>query len=399
MRLLKILIILLLIFFPFGEIIRFNLGNNIFLKPLDLISCFVLLWTAILYIKHKEFRKSLRWYYFLFPIIGLMSLIINSYWLNSHELFTSFLYSLRWTSYLSVFFSLLQLDEKFKKTITKFLIIDGIIILLIGYMQFFLYPSLRNLYYLGWDEHLYRMFSSFLDPNFVGAFFVLYFIFIAGLLSNKTKKLSKRTIYFYLGLLFVTVIAVFLTYSRSALLMLLGSGITFFILLNKKKFIIYLIGAIVIFIILISPYFYIENLDLLRINSSISRLQTAQHALIIIQKSPLIGVGFDSYRYAQIKFNLIRPTSQFQSHSASGDDVSLLFVFATTGIIGLIAYCYLWFRLAINAKDTLNKNNFALIFIASGIGLFIDSLFINSLFYSEIMFWMWMIVGLMQQRK
>jgi hypothetical protein len=398
MKFTKILLILLVIFFPFGEIIRFDLGNNIFLKPLDLISVFLLLWITFLYIKNKTFRKSLHWYYFFFPLIGLVSLLINLYWLSPHEFLASFLYLLRWIAYLSIFFAIIQLDDQFKKKITKFLIIDGLIILFIGYIQFFFYPNLRNLYYLGWDEHLYRMFSSFLDPNFAGTFFVLYLIFIAGLLFTKTKKLGKKTLYFYGGLIPITLAAIFLTYSRSALLMLIVSGITFFLLLQKRKFILYLLVSILLFIILISPYFYIENLDLFRVNSSISRILSAQHALQIIQSNPLIGVGFDSYRYAQIRFHLITADPRFPAHSASGDDTSLLFVFATTGIVGLLSYLYLWFRLYKTAKGTYKKNNFAMIFIASGAGMFINSLFINSLFYPEVLFWLWMIAGLMQEK-
>ncbi len=398
MKITKILLIALLVFFPFGEILRFDLGNNIFLKPLDLFAVFLLIWTIIMYIRNKKSTKLFKPYYFFFPLIGLISLLINTYWLTSHEFLVSFLYLLRWISYLSIFFAIIQLDTKFKKKIASFLITDGIIILLIGYIQFIFYPSLRNLYYLGWDEHLYRMFSTFFDPNFAGAFFVFYSIFIAGLLFNKTKTLQKNTIIFYSLLLIFTLIAIFLTYSRSALLMLIASGITFFLLVQKRKFILYLIGAIIVFIVLISPFFYIENLDLFRVNSSISRFQSADHALQIIQHNPLIGVGFDSYRYAQIKFHFIKPDPRFPAHSASGDDTSLLFIFATTGIFGLISYCYLWFRLFKKAKGTYKKNIFALIFIASGVGLFINSLFINSLFYPEIMFWLWMIVGLMHEK-
>ncbi|HWY80270.1 MAG TPA: O-antigen ligase family protein [Candidatus Sulfotelmatobacter sp.] len=399
MSLLKIFIIILLVLFPFGEILRFPLGNNIDLKPLDVVAVLLFFCSSAVYLKNKVFRKSLKWYYFLFPLIGLISLVINSYWLKPNELFTSFLYLLRWIAYLSVFFAVIQFDDTFKKKISNFLLIDGLIILIIGYVQYFLYPSLRNLYYLGWDEHLYRMFSSFLDPNFVGAFFVIYLFFIAGILFFNIKKFSRKKIVFYSILLFTTLLAIFLTYSRSTLLMLLVSGIAFFILLQRKKFIFFLIGTIVLFVIIISPFFYIENLDLFRINSSIARLETTQHAMRIIQNHPLIGVGFDSYRYAQLRYNFIQSNSQFPSHSASGVDVSLLFVLATTGIIGLLAYCYLWFNLFKNAQQGAKQNPYALIFLASSVGLFVNAVFNNSLFYAEIMFLMWIIAGLMMKKN
>jgi len=395
MLLLKILLIILLILFPFGEIFRFNIGNNIFLKPLDAISILFLIWTAILYVKNKPFRQSLKWHYFYFPIIGFVSLLFNSYWLKPNEFLASFLYLLRWVSYLSIFFAVIQMEEVFKKRICKILVVDGLLVVLIGYIQYFLYPSLRNLYYMGWDEHLYRMFSSFLDPNFAGAFFVLYFIFILGLLFGKMKTHIGRTKFFYGSIAVLTVLAIFLTYSRSALLMFFISGAIFFLLLQKRRFILYLIFAIVLFIIIISPFFYIENLDLFRVTSSIERLDTAQNAIKIILDHPIIGVGFDTYRYAQIHYHLIRTTSQFPANSASGEDTSLLFVFATTGILGLFAYCYLWFKLFTKAFNSFKTDKFALIFFASGVGLFIDSLFVNSLFYAEIMLWIWVITGLM----
>lgn len=399
MLLLKILLILLLVCFPFGEIFRINLVNNIVLKPADIISVLILLWTVVLYWKEKPYRTHLKRYFFFFPLVGLISLLVNSTWLKPNELFASSLYLLRWMSYMSVFFAFLPLDENFKKKIIRFLIIDGIIILVIGYIQFFFYPSLRNLYYQGWDEHLYRMFSSFLDPNFVGAFFVLYFIFILGFVFVKRKKMEKKEIILYIVLLIATLVAIFLTYSRSALIMLLASGITFFVLLGRKKFILYLISAIVLFVLIISPFFYIENLDLFRVASSLARLQDVKNVVQVIQHNPVIGVGFNSYRYAQLKYNLINPSSQFPSHSAAGDDTSLLFVFATTGIIGLIAYCYLWYRLIQYARKKIKLNPYAIVFLASAVGLFVNALFNNSLFYEEIMFWMWMITGLVYSKE
>lgn len=399
MLLLKILIILLLICFPFAEIFRFNLGNNIFLKPLDAISVLILLWTIVLYIKNKKFRMQLKWYYFIFPLVGFISLLVNLSWLTPHDFLTSFLYGLRWISYVGLFFAILQLPESFRKKIITILVTDGIVILVIGYIQFFFYPSLRDLYYLGWDEHLYRMFSSFLDPNFAGAFFVLYLFFIGGLLFNGIKTYSKKRITVTILLLIATLGAVLLTYSRSALLMLIVTGIVFFILIQKRKYILYLLGLIVVFIIVLSPFFYIENLNLFRGASTIARFSTTEHVIQIIQENPILGVGFDSYRYAQLKYHFINPNPQIQAHSASGDDTSLLFVMATTGILGLVSYCYLWYRLFRDAANKYKKNIFALIFIASGTGLFVNALFNNTLFYSEIMFWMWVITALQYQKN
>lgn len=401
MSVLKILLIALFSFLPFGEILRFDVGNNVVIKPLDVIAVILSFWVAFLYIRNKTFRTSLRWYYFFFPIVGLVSLVINSVWLQPHELIASFLYLLRWVAYLSVFFAIIQVDKAFKKKLVSVLVIDGVVVLVIGYLQFLLYPSLRNLYYLGWDEHLYRLFSIFLDPNFAGAFLVLYLVFIAGLLFKSSKKTDHKKIFFYGLLLVVNLVAIFLTYSRSTLLMLLVSGVTFFLLLQKRKFILLLLGAVVIFVIVISPYFYLENINLFRVRSSIARIQTSGNALKIIQDHPLIGVGFDSYRYAQERYQFTKKQTKFPAHSASGVDTSLLFVLATTGIIGFSVYSYLWFRLCKRAQEGLKQKNniYAIIFLSSCVGLWVNALFINSLFFPAIMLWMWILLSLLEEKK
>ncbi len=395
MRLLKIFLIILFVCFPFGELIRFDIGHNIILKPLDLVAIIVLLCTSFLYIKEKKYRTSLKWYFFYFPIIGLISLGLNSFWLQQTEFLASFLYLFRWISYLSIFFAVIQTDENFRKNLLWFLISDGLVIILFGYLQYFFYPSLMNLYYEGWDNHVYRMFSSFLDPNFVGAFFVLYFVLISGLLFSNLK--NNRLVFFYIILLVITFVAIFLTYSRSALLMLVVSGVLFFILKKKKKIIFLLLGSLVLLIMLASPFFYIENLNLFRSYSSLSRVNYTEKGLIIFKDHPILGIGFDSYRYAQYKYHFEKPINQNPVHNAAGTDNSFILILATTGIVGFIAYCNLWFHLF--KKALLSKSKFFTIFIASAVGILINSFFNNSLFYPEIMVWMWVITSYMYTKN
>ena len=396
MRLLKILLVLLLFTFPMGELIRINLGNNIYIKPLDFFSSLILLATTVLYVKEKGYRRNLHWYYFLFPIIGFISLLINSFWLKQTELFVSFLYLLRWVSYLSIFFAIIQLDSQFIKKLKGFLIADGIVVLIIGYLQFFFYPALQNMFYQGWDNHLYRLFGSFLDPNFVGAFFVLYILFVCNFIFSINKKYKAKFILLCL-LIISTFIAIFLTFSRSALLMLITSGLIFFILLQKKKYIFYLLFAIGIFILLASPFFYLENINLFRLHSTLQRVGDLEKGITIFKDHPLIGVGFNSYRYAQIAYRFESSVPPNPTLSASGNTNSYLFILATTGVIGFAAYCYLWFRLFKRAN--LRKNIYSVIFLSSASGLFINSIFNNSLFYPEIMVWMWLITGLFFEKS
>src|SRR3989344_4884353 len=216
MNIVRIFFLILLFLFPFGELLRFSITNDLAVSIIDIIIfSIVVLW--FLFTKKKLITtQPLSYGIFGFILASVFSLAINSVNYEISEFFTSFLYLLRWISYACLYFVVSEFDLQFKKKIVKFMVAAGGIFVVFGFIQYFFYPNLRNLYYAGWDEHLYRMFSTFLDPNFAGAFFVLYLFFIAGLFF-KEKENKTRAFFIVVGI--TTVIAIFLTYSRSAYIM------------------------------------------------------------------------------------------------------------------------------------------------------------------------------------
>lgn len=394
MFLLKIITVLSLLFSPFGELIRIDLGNNIILKPLDILTGLGTICWVIFIIKNHS--KVKYWYVFLFPLFGFISLLFNISWLKPNEFIAAFLYLIRWITYAGMFFIVLLFDNNFKQKISLLLGLDGAIILIAGFIQYFFYNSLINLFYLGWDKHMHRIFSTFFDPNFAGAFFDLFFLFLLGQLVIFVKKKQKKRVITVSLLLIITLIGIFLTFSRASLLMLLTGSATFFILINKKKFVFIILGAILIFALIASPKFNDENMNLLRIASSQARLSNYSSALQIIQKEPLFGVGFDSYRYAKAHYGIQEGWANAPSHADAGVDNSLFFILATTGIVGLSISLILWILLFKNAYHIYKnkKNIMGVVVISSSVGLFVHALFINSLFYSFLMLWMWILLGL-----
>ena len=400
MKFLKLLIVIALILFPLGEILRFDIGNNIVIKPLDVIVGLTAFWWVVLQFQRSKFKtenfnSKLKTFLILFIGVGFLSLLLNLTWLKPHEFFVSLLYLIRWISYALIFFVIFQSDEKFKQRIKHLLFIDGFIILAAGYVQYFFYNSLRNLYYLGWDEHKHRMFSVFFDPNFLGAFLVLYLIFIGAKLFSKNKLKTNYRIFLYITSL-LTLIAIFLTFSRSAILMLIVSSVVFLFLINKKKLIFALLGVTLLFGLISSPKFYDENMNLFREASSKARIVNFSIAWNIFQDHPIVGVGFNSYRYTKDLYGLDHNWINVQSHSDSGTDNSFIFVLATTGIIGGIGYFGMWFVILKYAFARYKKNIIATVLIASVVGLFVNSLFINSLFFAPFMLWVWILVGLVE---
>ncbi len=380
---LKIIFILVLLLFPLGEIVRINLSNGIVLKPIDVgVGLAVLLWLIFKFKKSREIKqKNILIPILLFATSAFFSLMINYSSLSLNQFFASFAYLIRWVFYAGIFFLVSDFDKEFKRKISNLLVIVGFIIVGLGYLQYFFYPSLKSLFYLGWDEHMYRMFSVFLDPNFAGAFFVLYFLFLSSIFLKEKSIL--------IGLLLIlTLGATFLTFSRSALIMLIVSSSLLFVLVNKKIWIALLLVITFVILAISSRYFNIENINLFRIVSTEARFETAKNAIKIIQDHPIFGVGFNSYRYVQIDYGFRNKNAKV-SHADSGADNSILFILATTGIVGFIVYIFMWLKIL--------KTSTAFI-VASIIGVFIDSLFINSLFYTYIMFWLWTVIGLRENK-
>jgi O-antigen ligase len=395
MLLLKFLITFIFVIFPFGELLRFDLGNNIVIKPLD-----VLVFASIilfLYLKRKKLVIPYR-SFFIFPLIGIVSLLFNFYWLEPQQIVAGFLYLVRWIAYFFIGIIVFQLDKQFKKRIIFLLLLDGFVLVLVGFLQYTFYNSLKNLFYLGWDEHKHRIFSTFFDPNFIGAFFVLYFLFLCGLLYYFIQKKKNRWIKILGTLLCITLIAIFLTYSRSALLMLMAGSVTFLTLIKKKKLVVYIFLAILAFGIIMSPKFYDENMNLFRMSSTEGRINNYAGALHIISYNPLIGVGFNTYRYAKQYYGFKENGSNIPSHADAGVDNSFLFVIATTGIVGLASYLWIWFTILKKALMFFKKKNHigGVVVFSSGIAICIDALFINSLFFAPLMLWLWTLVGLME---
>lgn len=389
--------------FPLGEIARFQLFNDVSFTANDVI-LLIFIFTGLIYFfvkRIKFYKNELSKPIFIFTGIAFLSVVLNSYWLKENEMIISVLYIIRWLIYAGIYFIVSRFDINFKKKILNYMIVVGLIFCFIGYIQYFFYQNLRNLYYLGWDDHLYRMFSSFLDPNYAGTFLVLYLLLIFSFLFNSIVEKQTKKIIILSLLSLMTVIAVFLTYSRSALIMFIVGIFTFLIIRVNKKSAIGFVFAVIFIILMIAPSVYkTENTNYFRLASSRARIESVSNALIIIRDHPLFGVGFNAYRYAQIRYSFRTGEGAQISHADSGTDNSFLFVLATTGIIGLVAYIYLLWKIIKRSFLSLKygKKEFnrfiPLIIFCSLIGLIFNSLFVNSLFYTFIMEWMWIIIGL-----
>lgn len=393
MVLLIFYIALLLLALPTGEFSRVSLGLTISFTLLDiLIVPTTLLWLGAQVMQKKKVVSFQAKTFVVVTGIFILSLLVNAFTLNHQQFFAAGLYIVRFFCY-GVLFFIAKNTPVLRKKLSVLLLISGTLLLLSGYMQYFLYPSLRNLIYFGWDEHFYRMFGTFFDPNFFGLFLVLFFLFVLSKLFALNPQKQNLPFVSYFVLASAIFVGIFLTFSRTALLTL-GCGVIVLFWHNHfwKWIVLGLLGIGMVGFVWWSllPHATATN-TLFRTTSSDARLGSAKDALTIFMDNPLIGVGFNAYRYAMYRHHFQPGTSIQEDHGASGADSSLLLVLATSGIVGLIAFFFfLWSHVRVLVKK---RNKLGL---ATLISFFIGSFFVNGLFYPLLLVWVWTVLGIIE---
>ena len=291
-----------------------------------------------------------------FGIVGVISLLIASFRLSLSEITIGAMYLLRWLVYSSLAGVAIQS--------IKVLPVVGIGTAIIGILQYIIIPDVRFLEAWGWDPHYYRIVGIFLDPGFTGLILVLTLIFIV--INNYHK--------FWW---FVVYIALALTYSRASYL----AFFTAFTWISYQKknwryctMSLLILGLTIVILPRVSSG---EGVKLERMSTVWARIASWKKAWEIFSDNPIIGVGFNTYRYAQ--------KASPESHAGAGSDSSILLVMATTGIIGLLYYLkYL------KALWKLSTQRLAL--STSLIAIFVHSFFLNSLFYPAVMLWVALLI-------
>lgn len=368
--------LLLIMSFAFGQIIRIPFINSSAITILDIVSIFIIL-LGLIKSKFRLFNPPLFLKLgFLFALSGSVSLMLTPLNLTKEEFLISLAYTIRFCIYLFLGFTFLSRPFKnFSRKIIPILLYSGITLGTTGLLQFIFFPDFLLLNNDGWDPHFFRTVSTFLDPNFSGAFFVLTL-----LLFVQYPKIKGKLIRIFFFLIFFSLMT---TFSRSSYLMFLISGIILALLRKSRKI---FISTIVLFLILLLGFqIYIQTVanpkNISRQESAIFRVNSWEQGLTLFTKFPILGVGFNAYRFAIEEYNL--GNEQFlKSHGSSSNDSSLLFAASTTGIVGLIIYLLF---LASLFRYSYPDNPVS---VAGLSGLLVHSIFANSLFYTPILAWL-----------
>lgn len=366
-----IFLFLFLVLFPFGQIIRFNIGIvgfKIPVQPIDLIAGCGAIFT-IFFQKNKPFYfKYIQNFLIVSAFTYLASLI-----LFKKEAMYGLFYLFRITAYsffLVYVWNFIKNSYEGTKLLKSSLIAMSVISALFGWIQFFAIPDLKPLYYIGWDMHLYRLAGTFLDPTFLGLIIVFGLtISLDHYVDTKNKK--------FLAIILFLLVSLAFTYARAAYLAFFVALVVLGLAKRKlRKFMYLIIGLIMLAFIL--PTAKNHSIILTRTFSVSARFTNYRQALEVFKNNPILGVGYNNMCAAR---NRYIGFEEYSSHACSGSDSSLLLVLATTGIVGFVVFldmCAKVFKEVIKSKKWY-------VVMASGAALIIHSLFSNSLFFPWIM--------------
>lgn len=393
MEFIKLLLVVAILTLLSGQVLRIPQSSAFGAVTLTDISVLVLDFFFIFYCltikKSLKFPPKIFFQFTLFIAWSLATTIWAARLFSLQEILVSALFLARFAIYFFlavVTFNIIQKD-KVKPWINLILFV-GIIYTLIGLIQFFAIPDLSLLTPFGWDPHQRRIVATVIDPNFSGFIFVLLF----SLASSYYFSVPKKTLYAAVAL--ISFIAIVLTFSRSSYLAFITSVTVIGIAKSRKL----LLASFVVLILIFAAISQVRArvIGALTIDdTSQARIESWQNALVIIRDNPFFGVGFNTYRFAQAKYNFFSSDNPQGGHSGGGVDSSLLLVMATTGIIGLSFFILFLGSIIKTVAKGASSHPLHLAILASLLALLIHSIFVNSLFFPQIMLLIFPLIGIL----
>lgn len=346
------------------------------------------------WIHHELKLHKTVWPAAIFVALGFASLLLHSADMSLAAFAKAAFYGVRWFCLFLLSVVAFQLNDRSRHILLWMIFILATLLAIAGFIQLKIYPDFgEEMTVLGWDPHKGRLLSTWFDPNFVGGFLAFALCFMT------TYALDKPSWRIPLApLMFICVVALALTLSRSSYLALLA-GIGVIAILRARWLIPAGIGLVILALTL-SPTVrdrsedlvdtiqttLTEDTYLLPDPSSRERFGKWEEGWTLFMEHPLIGQGYNRYADAALELGTIKDLTQ---HDTSGNDSTLLTLLALTGVLGFLPWLALHFILLHHAWQ-YREHPQSLGFLAGTTGLFIHSIFVNSLLFPLLLVPFWL---------
>ncbi len=279
--------------------------------------------------------------------------------------FEGMMYLVRLLVYLSLFVVFP------KRNLATPLLLTSIVLACFGWLQYFVFADLTALKYFGWDDHYFRMVSTFLDPAFFGVLMVLF-----TLLSIERFIKTRSAVFVATSLFLLTTLA--FTYSRASFLAF-ALGVIILLWRRQKLLILGFIAFLVLIVNLLPVSPGGEGVNLARTNSIYQKIDNYRESAQIIGLSPVFGVGFNNVCTAKNERGFVSGVN-----SCHGLDNSVLFTLATTGVVGLAIISLF---IAKTMKSAILASSRGLI-TSSMSAVLLHSMFSNTAYYPWVLFYL-----------
>ena len=342
----------------------------------------------------------------LFACVGAASAVaaIPRFGLTPREVLFSLAYLARWLLYFGLYLvasnGLRRADAVPLAGAIEWVVLVfaafGIVqsIFLPGFAQL-VYPDASL--YVDWDPQGRRLVSTFLDPNFAGAFIVIGFLLALARLSCGARGVAPR--------LWLLAVALVLTASRSSMLAAVAGAITVAVGVGVSRRMIRLSLGLGALALAASPALvsFAATYGKLGIDASaLQRVVAWARALRVIGDHPVIGVGFNTYGFVQRAYGGGEASRAAFAYSLDG---GLLFIAVMTGLVGVALYVGMVRRMARAARRVYRaaaaqpaERAMAIGAVAATVALIVHSAFVNSLlhpFLMEPLWLLWAAVGVL----
>ena len=310
--------------------------KNLPISADTLIIMYIVLLLAIMLLKkenRKEIKKSLNKFiksYFFMAVIAYTVVCIASLFVAINKKAAVMELGRFWT-YIILFFVILVFvdNEEDIKRIVKLFIVSILLTCIYGLSQYFMKSTKFLDATIGMGTG--RVFSSFVNPNYWGAFINLVFFPILMLAKNKVK--NYRFLYVLLILLFTNSV---LSYTRGSWVGMVIGFVLLSILYNIKLLIP--VAAIVPLSFFV-PKLWQRIMSIFDLKSLTigERFILWKTGYMMFKEHPILGVGNGNYNFRYRDYVVKYPELYLDRPLYSVHN-SYLKVLAETGILGIISF-------------------------------------------------------------
>ncbi|MBI1862521.1 O-antigen ligase family protein [Candidatus Microgenomates bacterium] len=337
------MIYIIFFLFSLGSLGRISfLGQQVNIYLYEIVYA---LYLCVLVAKHRtrplSEHTNLYKYGGFFLLAAVTTFAVSAFSFSTQQNSVAILYLARLSAYILGFPYLLHhvKEKNMSGRVTRALLLYIILTTAASIVQYFYYPNLRNLEYLGWDPHQYRMFGTVFDTSTAAALYgvVLLFLIVLG------KKYLKPVI--WVGSIVVFSVFGALTYSRGFYLSFVVTLIYFLVIKHKRFMSAFYVLLIFGLLLIIIPKPVGESANLGRMFTIQARAADYQKGIAIWNTNPVLGIGYNHLRY-------VKPGAgaDTANHAGASLSSSFLIILVTMGIVGLMGFVVLLYKLSATSQ-------------------------------------------------